>query len=84
MLDGIKSYTATFSGQLDLHALADYALERVMSETAADAGAILYEQDGEISVLHSFGIRDAAKLTRRHAYPRNLYKGRSERTVSPG
>ncbi len=63
MLDGIKSYTATFSGQLDLHALADYALERVMSETAADAGAILYEQDGEISVLHSFGIRDAAKLT---------------------
>jgi diguanylate cyclase (GGDEF)-like protein len=62
MLDGIKSYTAIFSGQLDLHALADYALERVMNETGADAGAILYDQDGEIGVLHSFGIRDAARL----------------------
>lgn len=62
MLDDIKTYTAIFSSQLDLHALAEYALERVMSGTDANAGAILFEQDGEIDVLHSFGIRDAKLL----------------------
>ncbi len=62
MLDDIKTYTAIFSGQLDLHALAEFALDRVMQGTGADAGAILYDQDGEIGVLHSFGIRDAKAL----------------------
>lgn len=62
MLDDIKTYTAIFSGQLDLRALAEYALERVMDGTRADAGAILFEQDGEIGVLHSFGIREANSL----------------------
>lgn len=62
MLDDIKTYTAIFSGQLDLHALAEYALERVMDGTGADAGAILFDQDGEICVLHAFGIQDAKAL----------------------
>lgn len=62
MLDDIKTYTAIFSGQLDLHALAEYALERLMRGTNASAGAILFDQDGEIGVLQSFGIRDVACL----------------------
>ena len=63
MLDDIKTFTAIFSSQLDLNALAEYALDRVMSGTGADAGAILFDQDGEIGVLQSFGIRDAKSLT---------------------
>ncbi len=63
MLDDIKTYTAIFSGQLDLHVLAEYALERVMQGTGADAGAVLLEQDGDIGVLQSFGIRDVKSLT---------------------
>ncbi len=63
ILDDIKTFTAIFSSQLDLHALSNYALDRVMSGTLADAGAILLEQDGEIIVLHSFGIREAKTLS---------------------
>lgn len=63
MLDDIKTFTAIFSSQLDLHALSEYALERVMQGTLADAGALLLEQDGEIVVLHSFGIREAQALS---------------------
>ncbi len=62
MLDEIKTFTAAFSSQLDLHTLSEYAMDRVMKGTAADAGAILLEQDGEIEVLHSFGIREAKTL----------------------
>jgi diguanylate cyclase (GGDEF)-like protein len=61
LLDEIKSYTASFSSQLDLNLLAEYALDRVMIGTGADAGAILLEQEGEIVVLHSFGIQEAKK-----------------------
>lgn len=63
MLDDIKTFTAIFSSQLDLHALSEYALDRVMNGTGADAGAILLEQDGEICVLQSFGIREANSLS---------------------
>ncbi len=62
MLDEIKTFTATFSSQLDLRTLSEYAMNRVMKGTAADAGAILLEQDGEIVVLYSFGIREAKTL----------------------
>ncbi len=62
MLDDIKTYTAIFSGQLDLRTLAEYALDRVMNGTDADAGAILFDQNGEIGVLHSFGIQDVNAL----------------------
>ena len=59
MLDEIKTYTAAFSSQLDLNTLAEYAVDRVMNGTGADAGAILIENEGEIVVLHSFGIQNA-------------------------
>ena len=41
MLDDIKNFTAIFSSQLDLHTLGEYALDRVMKGTGADAGAPL-------------------------------------------
>jgi diguanylate cyclase (GGDEF)-like protein len=62
MLDDIKTFTAIFSSQLDLHSLSEYALDRVMNGTGADAAAILLEQDGDICVLESFGIREAQSL----------------------
>jgi len=62
MLDDVKTFTAIFSSQLDLHSLSEYALDRVMNGTGADAAAILLEQDGDICVLESFGIREARSL----------------------
>ncbi len=62
MLDDIKTFTAIFSSQLDLHSLSEYALDRVINGTGADAAAILLEQDGDICVLESFGIREAQSL----------------------
>ena len=62
MLDDIKTFTAIFSSQLDLHSLSEYALDRVINGTGADAAAILLEQDGDICVLDSFGIREAQSL----------------------
>ena len=61
-LDEIKSFTATFSCQLDLQSLAEQALNLARSSTHADAGAILADQDGEIWLLQSTGIREAKGL----------------------
>ena len=83
MLEDIKTYTAIFSSQLDLHALAEYALERMIGGTDADAGAILFDQESEIAVLHSFGIRDAESLARDPHILRSFTKGESYRIVQP-
>ncbi|HWQ98761.1 MAG TPA: GGDEF domain-containing protein [Clostridia bacterium] len=77
MLDDIKNFTAIFSSQLDLHALSEYALERVMTGTCADAGALLLEQEGEVVVLHSFGIREVQSLSRDAHILRAFSKGES-------
>ncbi len=61
-LDEIKTFTATFSCQLDLQSLAEQALNLVRGGTHADAGAILADQDGEIRLLQSTGIREAKNL----------------------
>lgn len=83
MLDEIKTYTAIFSSQLDLHALAEYALDRMVSGTGADAGAILFDQESEIAVLHSFGIRGAESLAADPHILRAFTKGESHRIVHP-
>lgn len=62
-LDEIKTFTATFSCQLDLQSLAQYALNLVMGSTCSDAGAIFADQDGEIRLLLSNGINEANQLT---------------------
>ena len=77
MLDDIKNFTAIFSSQLDLHALSEYALERVMTGTSADAGALLLEQEGEVVVLHSFGIRESQTLSQDTHVLRAFSKGES-------
>ena len=77
MLDDIKTFTAIFSSQLDLHALSEYALDRVLNGTGADAGAILLEQDGEICVLQSFGIREASSLANDPQILNTFTKGES-------
>lgn len=61
-LDEIKTFTATFSCELDLQSLAEHALELARSSTKADAGAILADQDGEIRLLQSKGINEAKRL----------------------
>jgi diguanylate cyclase (GGDEF)-like protein len=75
MLDDIKNFTAIFSSQLDLHTLGEYALDRVMKGTGADAGALLLEQEGEVVVLHSFGIREAQALSQDAHILRAFSKG---------
>jgi diguanylate cyclase (GGDEF)-like protein len=62
MLDEIKTFTATFSCQLDLQSLVDYTLDLVVRSTKADAGAVLADQGGEIRLLKSCGIKDAKTL----------------------
>jgi diguanylate cyclase (GGDEF)-like protein len=83
MLDDIKTFTAIFSSQLNLHALSEYALDRVMNGTGADAGAILLEQDGEIVVLHSFGICEVKTLAEDPHVLRTFSKGESFSIIHP-
>ena len=83
MLDDIKTFTATFSSQLDLHSLAEYALDRVMSGTGADAGAILFDQESEFALLHSFGIREAESLVKDPHVLAAFAKGESCRILHP-
>ena len=83
MLDDIKTFTAIFSSQLDLHALSEYALDRVMKGTNADAGALLLEQEGEVVVLHSFGIREAQTLSHDAHILRAFSKGESFSLAHP-
>lgn len=83
MLDDIKTFTAIFSSQLDLHSLSEYALDRVMNGTGADAAAILLEQDGEICVLESFGIREVKSITTDPHVLNTFTKGESYVIVHP-
>lgn len=61
-LDEIKNYTEVFSSQLDLLALSNIALGLAIQSSAAKAGAIFLEQDGEIRLLTAFGIKEAPAL----------------------
>jgi diguanylate cyclase (GGDEF)-like protein len=83
MLDDIKTFTAIFSSQLNLIALSEYALDRVMNGTGADAGALLLEQDGEIVVLHSFGISEVGTLISDPRILRTFSKGESVSITHP-
>jgi len=83
MLDDIKTFTAIFSSQLDLNALSEYALDRVMKGTGADAGALLLEQEGEVVVLHAFGIREAQTLSQDPHILRAFSKGETFSITHP-
>ncbi|MBA4347873.1 MAG: GGDEF domain-containing protein [Clostridiales bacterium] len=83
MLDDIKTFTAIFSSQLDLHTLSEYALDRVMKGTSSDAGALLLEHEGQVVVLHSFGIREAQGLSADPHILRAFSKGESSSITHP-
>lgn len=61
-LDEIKTYTDIFSSQLDLQALTDNVLDLVIRSSAASAGALFIDREGEIELLASVGIREAGSL----------------------
>lgn len=75
MQDTIREYTEILSSQLELNPLASKALEILINYAAASAGAILYEKNGGIELLSSYGINDADTLKSNQLIADALNKG---------
>lgn len=75
MQDTVREYTEILSSQVELHPLASKALKILVNYSAANAGAILYEKNGEIELLSSYGINDADILKSNQLIVDALNKG---------
>lgn len=53
----VRSFNEILTSQLDIDALARQALDQVIANTQANAGAILIESEGELLVIATHGIR---------------------------
>lgn len=58
----LRSFTEMLASQLEVDALTDRALQRLLKHVNAPAGAILIESDGELRVSASHGVRTPAAL----------------------
>jgi len=58
----IKSFTHLLGTQLTVRELTERALTQLMTHTGSAAGAVIIENDGELGVAVSQGIRDAASI----------------------
>jgi two-component system cell cycle response regulator len=58
----VRAFTHSISSQLELNALTEKALPQLIQHTNAGAGAILIENDGEMSVSNVSGIRNSQAI----------------------
>ena len=61
-LGAVKVFTEMLSSHLELDALTSQALEQLRQHTGAAGGAILIENEGELRVVASMGLRSVATL----------------------
>jgi diguanylate cyclase (GGDEF)-like protein len=60
----VREFTKMLASQLELDLLVAEALQQLMQHSAAEAGALLVEADGELKVLASQGIRSTETLAK--------------------
>lgn len=59
----VNEFSQHLSGKLDLDALSEDGLDRLIEHTQADAGAVIVEQAGELAVTAARGLHDLPALT---------------------
>jgi len=59
----VRDFSEMLASQLDLSDLTSRALQQLLQHTHAGAGAILVENEGEVHVAVSHGIRSASTIT---------------------
>ncbi len=80
----VRAFTSIMSSQLELNALTEQALQQLIQHTHADAGAILIENDGEMSVAISNGIRGPQAMCASDHVRRALRTEQMQRIEVPG
>lgn len=60
--DAVKKFNEMLSSKLELDKLAAGALQSLLENMNAQAGAIIIEKDGELQLIFSSGISEAASL----------------------
>ncbi|UKL14144.1 diguanylate cyclase [Dissulfurimicrobium hydrothermale] len=58
----VRMFTEMLTSHLHLEKLADKAIEQLIQHTNANAGAVLIEENGELRVAASIGIKNPARL----------------------
>lgn len=59
---GVRSFSDMLTSQLEIEGLADNALQQFFEHTGAAGGLILFEQDGELKVAASRGLRNPKSM----------------------
>ncbi|MDY6873870.1 MAG: GGDEF domain-containing protein, partial [Chloroflexota bacterium] len=60
--ESIKEFTRLLSSQLTVGDLSDKAIHQLLTHTGSSAGALIIENDGELNISASQGIRDVASV----------------------
>ncbi|MCP4809719.1 MAG: GGDEF domain-containing protein, partial [Proteobacteria bacterium] len=79
----VRTFTDLLSSQLALDALATGALDRLLVDTKAEAGALLVEREGKLELASSRGLMEASDLGKNERVREISARGRSELIRSP-
>ena len=79
----VRAFTETLASQLELDTLTQQALQQLIRQAGADAGAILVEKDGELTVAAAQGIRDPQVVSESDHVRRALRTGKRQVVLLP-
>lgn len=79
----VRGFSDLLASQLALEELTSGALDRLLQDTKAEAGALLVEHDGRFAVAASRGLRDPDLLTENERVKMVSHKGLAELIRTP-
>ena len=79
----VRNFSDMLSSHLELDALTQHALEQLLQHTEADAGAILVESSGEMTVAASYGLSAPASIAGNDRLGHALRTGDRQRIALP-
>lgn len=79
--NSISEFTQMLASQLSISEMTAKALQHLLSHTGASAGAILIENEGNLKVALSLGIRNANSMIESD-HVRNALRSESRQTIS--
>jgi diguanylate cyclase (GGDEF)-like protein len=82
-LSSVHTFTEMLTGQLDLSLLAQQALRQLLTLTRSDAGALLVEEGGMVTLAAEFGIAASSNLAEGDHIRQGLRTGARQHITLP-
>jgi diguanylate cyclase (GGDEF)-like protein len=81
--EGMRTFSAVLSSEFELEGLGEAALDELLRQSGADAGAILLVREDDVEPLAAHGLRGTADLAASDHVRRALRHGRVELLAVP-